>query len=119
MMEMEIKTAEALQDASGRMERFLMEKSVSPERIFDCRLVVNELIGNVFRHSCGVARLRIQIKDGFVEVRVFSSVEYLPPLESNCSEVYAENGRGLYLVDCICHERAYANGEILVRIKML
>ena len=119
MLEIEIKTTEALQDASGRMERFLIAKSVSPERIFDCRLVVNELIGNVFRHSCGVARLRIQIKDGFVEVRVFSTVEYLPPIESSCSEVYAENGRGLYLVDSVCHERKFSNGEILVRIKTL
>lgn len=119
MLEMEVKTVESLQDLAEKMERFLVQKMVAPERVFDCRLVVNELIGNVFRHSQGVARLRVEIKNGFVELHVFSTVAYIPPKTSRCSGVDAEGGRGLYLVDSVCDERILADGGILVRIKMI
>ena len=41
----------SLREAIEDVSRFLNEKDVPSERVFDARLVVNELIGNVFRHA--------------------------------------------------------------------
>ena len=119
MLDIQIKKMEALQDFAMQMERFLLERKISSEQIFDCRLVANELIGNVFRHSKGVARLCMAVKNGFVEICVYSTEEgYTPPKTSSCSDVYAENGRGLYLIDSICYERVCTqDGGIMVKIK--
>lgn len=115
----EIKDERALQEAVVRLCRFLSESDVPEERVFDSRLVVNELIGNIFRHSDGTARLHGEIRDGFVELIVFSSTPYSPPEKSRPAEVYAEHGRGLYLVDSVCAVRENtADGGIRVKIKI-
>lgn len=109
----------SMQDAIAQFCLFLAQNEVSDERVFDSRLVANELVGNVLRHARGKAKLCGDIRDGFVELTVSSSVSYVPPRTTRNAEVYAEHGRGLYLVDSVCHERTTTkDGSILVRIRI-
>ncbi len=114
----EIHDYTTMKDAIARFCLFLTEKKVPSERVFDSRLIASELLGNVLRHSDGKAKLQGGVKDGFVEVTVYSSVVYVPPKISKNADVLAENGRGLYLIDSLCAERTVTpDGGILVKIK--
>jgi len=115
----EIDNSDTLQSALKTLCSFLAEKKLSEDCVFDCKLVVYELVGNVLRHSGGVAKLRSDVGEGFVKLEVFSSVPFVPPKESRCSDVFAENGRGLFIVDKVCEERICTpDGVIKVKIKI-
>ena len=118
-MNFEVNDREAMQQAITALCRFLGEKGLSSDRVFDSRLVASELLSNVFKHTDGVARLKSRVEDGFIEIAVWSSVKFIPPKVTRCSEVYAEHGRGLFLVDRICEERKMTDeGEVVVRIRI-
>ena len=119
MKKHEIENYELLRDATEEFCGFLSHANVPTERIFDSKLVVYELLGNVLKHSDGKASLCYEIIDGFVEVKIFSSVPYEPPKRSQCVDVYSEHGRGIFLVDSLCHERSFTeDGSLIVRIKI-
>lgn len=118
-MVFEVKNYAAMREAIESLCRFLSEQCVPSESVFDSKLVASELVGNVLRHSQGTATLCGEIKDGFVELHVLSDVTFIPPIISQKAEVYAEQGRGLFLVDSVCHERKTSEeGGIFVRIKI-
>ena len=97
----------------------LAKQNISSESVFDCKLVVYELVGNVLRHSGGVATLQGGVENGFVKIQIYSSKPFVPPEQSCCSDVLSENGRGLFIVDKICEERIYTpDGGITVTIKV-
>ncbi len=115
----EVKDSSALQNALRELCSFLAENGVSEDCTFDCKLVLYELVGNILRHSGGVATVHGTILGEFVEWKVFSSSPFVPPEKSVCSEVYAESGRGLFIVDKVCAERVYTpDGAIKVKIKI-
>ena len=109
----------SLREATEKINKWLTEQNVSQERLFDIRLVMSELVGNVLRHAKTVARLGVEIDGAFLEVRVYSQTTFVPPTVSKKVEVFAENGRGLFLVDSVSEERSYTkDGEIRVRMKI-
>ena len=109
----------ALQTAMERLCEFLQNRNVPQENVFDSKLVVSELVGNVLKHSRGVATLESEVADGLISIKVSSSTVFIPPEKSVCSDVYAEHGRGLFLVDSVCESRTTTDkGEILVTIKI-
>lgn len=115
----EIENYETMQSAITQFCRFLNELSVSPESVFDSKLVASELVGNVLRHSNGRATLRGEVQNGFIELTVLSTEQYTPPTQSRKAEVYAESGRGLFLVDAVCERRSLTDeGGIFVKIKL-
>lgn len=115
----EVNDQKSLEAAMAALCQYLTERSVPHGSVFDSKLVVSELVGNVLRHSNGVATLRGGVKDGFVELKVHSTVHFRPPEKSSCSDVYAESGRGLFIVDNVCAERIFTeDGGIEVRIKI-
>ena len=119
MLHFEIKDVQSMKSALTEFCRFLTDSRVSAERVFDSKLIVDELVSNVLRHAEGVACFTGLVSDGFVVVRVLSNVAYVPPTQSVCSSVYSEHGRGLFLVDSICSERFIdEDGAIVVKIKM-
>ena len=115
----EVNNQKSLESAMSALCQYLTERGVPSGSIFDSKLVVSELVGNVLRHSKGVATLQSAVKDGFIELKVRSTVFYRPPETSCCSDVYSESGRGLFIVDNVCAERVFTgDGEIQVRIKI-
>ena len=114
-----VENYQTLRRAVEDVSRFLSERDVPNERIFDSRLVVSELIGNVLRHSSGIATLGVEVNEGFVELHVLSETPFFPPAFSRKADLYAESGRGLFLVDNVSTERRTSpEGGILVRIKI-
>ena len=109
----------SLREAMESVTRTLAEHDVPDERVFDARLVVSELVGNVLRHAKTTARLVVEIGDGFVKVLVQSDLPFVPPAVSRKAELFAESGRGLFLVDSVSEERTCTkDGQICVRIKI-
>ena len=53
----EVKNFHALRRAMKRLSEYLEESDIPEENVFDSKLVVSELVGNVLRHSDGVASL--------------------------------------------------------------
>ena len=88
------------------------------ESIFDCKLVLYELLGNVLKHGNGRAELRCAVEEEFVELQISSKGTLSLPRHTPCADVYAENGRGLFLVESVCFERTITEDGILVRIKV-
>ena len=117
-MRIEVENRLMLKGALYALCEFLSENGVAPERVFDCKLISSELVGNVFTHSTGKASVSVAIKDGFVEMEFVSTIPFTPPKKTELVETLAEHGRGLYLVDSLCYERLQAeNGAIIVRIQ--
>lgn len=114
-----VKNLTDLQDAIDRLCEFLEEREVAYDNVFDSKLVVSELVSNALKHSKGVATFESEVTDGLIKIKVSSSVAFTPPQKSFCSDVYAEHGRGLFLVDSVCESRTTnEKGEILVTIKV-
>lgn len=115
----EVEDYAAMKGAIDAFCRFLDGENVPEESVFHSKLAATELIGNVLQHAKGTARLCGEIKDGCVQMTVFSSVRFVPPEKSRLADVFAERGRGLFLVDEVCDERTMTeNGGILVKIKI-
>ena len=55
----EVKNFQALRRAMKRLSEYLEESDIPEENVFDSKLVVSELVGNVLRHSDGVASLEV------------------------------------------------------------
>ena len=118
MLRFEVKTVVELQNAAQIFCRHLEENSVPQDKVYDCRLVVNELVGNVLRHSSGVATFHGVVEGNRVEIVVQSTQVFIPPTKSECSPDTAEGGRGLFLVDRVSVSRTVTpNGEIKVIIQ--
>ena len=106
-----------LQDAMENLCEFLLRSEIPMESIFDSKLVVSELIGNVLKHSDGMASLHTEVKDGLINLKIASTKPYVLPEKSVCSDVFSEHGRGLFLVDSVCLTRSQtADGDILVTL---
>lgn len=118
-MFVEVKNYEALKAAIEQLSDFLAESEIPEDSVFDSKLVVSELVGNVLRHSDGVASLEGEIRGKFIELKICSSVRFYPPEKSRCSDVFSESGRGLFIVDNICAERSVSeDGSIKVRVRI-
>lgn len=115
----EINNSDALQSAWNTLCSFLTEHNASKDGVFNSKLVVYELVGNVLRHAKGVATVLTEVDGGYVRLEVRSSSPFTPPDKSRCSDVYAENGRGLFIVDKVCEERVFTpDGGIQVKIRI-
>lgn len=115
----EIENYVGLKSAVEELCDFLAKNKVEEERIFDSKLVVYELLGNVLKHSGGSAKLAMELMQEYVEVKVLAEKIFCPPERGACAEVFSEHGRGLFLVDSVSQERTFtSDGGILVRIKI-
>ena len=114
----EVKTVVDLKNVTQQLCRQMEEQSIPKEKVFDCRLVVNELVGNVLRHSGGLASVKGVVYSDRIEIFVRATTVFLPPQESVLPPASAESGRGLYLVDSVSVSRTVApDGEIKVIVK--
>ncbi len=112
----EIQSYEALRQSVESLCDFLASQRIAQQKIFDSKLVLYELLGNVLKHSEGGAKWSGELVNEYVELRIIAATPYTPPERGACAEVYAENGRGWFLIDHLCTERFYENVEILIKI---
>ncbi len=80
---------------------YLKDNSVSDDDVFFSRLISCELITNVIRHSGESAQFSAEILGDGISISVTApSFENLP-LDAPAPDVFAESGRGLYIVRSI------------------
>lgn len=114
----EIENYLALRKAMDEFCDFLLAEQVEKERVFDSKLAVYELIGNVLKHSGGSATLHGEIVEERIRLKIVAEKPFCPPDTTNCADVFSENGRGLFLVDKLCEERIFTpQGELIIIIK--
>jgi len=114
----EIQNYETLRQSVESLCDFLAAQRIAQQKIFDSKLVLYELLGNVLKHSEGGAKWSGELVNGHVELRIIAATPYAPPEKGACAEVYAEHGRGWFLIDHLCTERVYQNGEIFIKINI-
>jgi len=115
----EVENYAMMKQAIDSFCRFLGEENIPAESVFTSKLAATELVGNVLSHAQGKARLCGEIKDGCIHLTVFSTPQFVPPKNSSRVDVFAEHGRGLFIVDEISAERTFTDdGGILVKIKI-
>ncbi len=107
-MRFEIDCFPALREA---LLKIIAEIGDLPEGVvFDCKLVIDELVSNVLQHGGGRAFLAVERTDG-IRISVRGENGFRPPEQSVLSPADAERGRGLYLVDALVSSRTYSEEE--------
>ena len=118
-MVFEIENYQTMQMAMETLSRFFAEHGVPSEKAFDCKLVACELVGNVLKYADGKAGLRVEVLDGFARLKALSDSFFGLPERIECSGLYAESGRGLFLVNTLCEGEITAEADgIVAKIKL-
>lgn len=120
MMKFQVDDQGALKAALEAMCSALERAAVSENAVFDCKLVANELLVNALRHGGGHALFSAEMGVDEIVIRVRSGRPFCPPRAPVCSDVDAECGRGLFLVDALSVSRSYSEEEgisVIVRIR--
>lgn len=111
-----------LKNMSAELRSFadlLRDNQVGDEDVFLSRLVSCELITNVIRHGGDEATFCGKLSDDLIEITVSADSLRGLDVQPKLSDVFAEGGRGLYIVKSVCYgdiERG-ENGEFIVYIK--
>lgn len=93
--------------------------SVPESAVFSSKLVASELLTNALLHGSGRAQLSYLFEGGEIRINVYEEGGVRPPDGSVCSDVYAESGRGLFLVDALSDGRTFSETEgVCVVIKI-
>ncbi len=80
---------------------FLRGQNIADEDIFLSRLASCELITNVIRHSGEAAEFKGELLVDRIAITVTADCQRGLDLKAEAPDVFAEGGRGLYIVNCI------------------
>ena len=100
-----IKDKTSMKRALQEAHQDLSEEGLDETCFFRSKLVFSELASNAVKHATGGGNIRVEVFVDRVEITLSCATPILLPKESNCSTVYEESGRGLYLIDSVCHSR--------------
>ena len=115
----EIDDLNTLKTAIAQMCSVFRNDEIPEGAVFDCKLVAKELLSNALRYGGGSARFKFERSGDEIRISVKSANDFVPPKTSVCSEVTAERGRGLFLVDSVSTARRYSKEEgICVIVKI-
>ena len=90
--------------------QFLRSADVSDDDVFDCRLVSCELITNVLRHLGESANFEGALSGDSITISVSSENTDGTKLPATLPDVFAESGRGLYIVKTISCGNVVSDG---------
>jgi anti-sigma regulatory factor (Ser/Thr protein kinase) len=83
----------------------LGEMTASDADLTSAELVINELLGNVARHTPGPAEVTLEWHDEQATIRITDRGRaFTPPDGSTRADLLDESGRGLFLVRCVAHD---------------
>jgi anti-sigma regulatory factor (Ser/Thr protein kinase) len=88
--------------ARAFLTRLLNGWGVEDEVIDDASLLTTELVANAVRHGAGNVKLRVEVEDGVVQVRVHDQGTDVPTVRHADSS--SMDGRGLWIVECVADE---------------
>lgn len=109
----------SLQTALEGLCEVLTTWKVEREKVFDCKLIACELVGNVLKYTDGKAGLFVKLIEGVISLKALSDRFFELPETIVCSGLYAEGGRGLFLVNSLCEGQIFAEADgIVAKIKL-
>ena len=118
-MVFKVKDYTAMQEALAALCAFLEGKKVPKEKVFDAKLIACELMGNALKYAGGETGVESEVKDGYIELMIYSKCFFALPKKVVCADLFAEHGRGLFLVNELCHGGMLAEEDgIRVRVKI-
>ena len=120
MMYFEIDDFNALREALHKMCVQFSAERIPDDAVFNSKLVADELLSNVLQHGGGRAYFAAMREGDEIKLSVRGENGYRPPEKSVCADVFAERGRGLFLVDRYCVRREFSELEgirVYIRIK--
>ena len=117
----EIETFEQLHTALRELSSLLSESGACEEGVFKSKLIVSELVSNVLQHTAGgSACVSCAVRGERAVLTVRCEPAFLPPQQASCADVYAESGRGLFLVKsysetCSISEDGVIRVEVIIK----
>ena len=115
----QVKDYASLQTMLDELCQALTEWHIAQEKIFDCKLIACELVGNVLKYANGQAGLRVELLEGAIRLKALSETYFALPEHIVCSGLYAESGRGLFLVNSLCEGRIAAEKDGITAVVKL
>jgi anti-sigma regulatory factor (Ser/Thr protein kinase) len=103
MITFEVDDLKKMNSALQNFLNFLAGEDVCEDDLFDSRLVSCELITNVVRHCGEIARFSGDKNGNRIVIKVSSKNTSGCVIKPTLPDVFAESGRGLYIVNTICH----------------
>lgn len=113
---MEISDHAQLKEAIARMCAALEEIGASDNAVFSSRVVAHELLTNALVYGGGEAQFTFREEAGEIFIAVRAKRAFEPPKKIARADLYAERGRGLYLVDALSLRREYSEEEGVVAV---
>lgn len=80
------------------MQALKQQGEKDDDMLFNVKLVVYELVGNVLKHANHPASVRVALSEGHISVIVKGGDPLNESEQCNSPDLYSENGRGLCLV---------------------
>lgn len=119
IVEFRVDDLKAMNTKLAAFSDFLRSQQIADEDVFFCRLVSCELISNVIRHGGESAGFRGELMPDKITITVTAQSQKDLPLCPEKPDVFAESGRGLYIINAVSSggiERG-EDGELRVYIK--
>lgn len=118
MVTFEIENLNTMNAKLKEFSDYLLGQCVLEDDVFASKLVSCELITNVIRHGGDKAVFSGSISDDMIYITVTAKSFEGLNLNTSIPDVFAENGRGLYIIKSLCHCLEHGkSGEICVTIK--
>ncbi len=106
-----VKDCAAMQEALSALCAFLEGCQIPTEKVFDAKLVACELMSNALKYAGGETGVESDIKNGSIELKIYSKQFFALPKAVVCADLFAEHGRGLYLVHKLCKGKMNAEED--------
>ena len=91
-----LKSLEELRAQFQNVREFLDENEIGEENVYDVRLTIFELCGNILRHSKCPCKVTLDLSDAVISIRIQSDVAFR--IHEACGTTFAERGRGVFLI---------------------
>lgn len=83
-------------------DEFLRVNDIADDDIFASKLISCELITNVIRHGGEAAEFKGELLPDRICITVTADSLKAVDLKKGMPDVFAESGRGLYIIRCVC-----------------
>lgn len=96
------------ESATRRLKRALLwhlgEVATPESDLCAVELILGELVGNVARHAPGEAKITLVYEDGYATLHVYDTGKPFQPSFNGTPDLFAESGRGLFLVRAVSRD---------------
>lgn len=119
MMTFKVDNLNDLSGLLGQFVEYLLKCGLTEDDAFSGRLVGCELLSNVIRHCGREAVFKGGIEGDMIVISVSSDSTKTFRLCRELPDVLAESGRGLYIVNAVCHGNiAFKDNAVVAKIKI-